>query len=99
MNHFRQLRGALLIILSVITGIVGLWAGRFLPGALGEFMARLFHLITTPIILEISFGVLGAMIVVALAHHHEKNADEWVEIEFPEETESTKTSVPPEKNH
>jgi hypothetical protein len=41
----------------------------------------------TPIILEISFGVLGLMIVVALAHYHETKADEWVEMDFPKEDE------------
>lgn len=87
MNTLRQLRGFLLIIFAIIGGLLGLWSGRFLPGAAGEFFARMFHIITTPIILEISFGVLGLMIVVALAHYHETKADEWVEIDFPKEDE------------
>jgi hypothetical protein len=87
MNTFRQIRGFLLIIFGVIAGLLGLWSGRFLPGTAGEFFARIFHILTTPIILEISFGALGIMIVFALAHHHEKNADEWVEMDFPQDEE------------
>lgn len=85
MSNARQLRSALLIIGGVIFGIIGLWAGRFLPGTVGEVMSRVFHIITTPIILEASFGILGIVIVMTLAHYHEKNADEWVEMDFPDE--------------
>ena len=85
MSRARQLRSAFLIISLVIMGILSLWFGRFLPGAAGELFARVFHIITTPIILEISFGLLGIMIVMAIAHYHEKNADEWVEMDFPDE--------------
>jgi hypothetical protein len=85
MSSARQLRHSLLIISLVIGGILLLWFGRFLPGAAGELFARLFHILTTPIILEISFGALGIFIVLAIAHYHEKNADEWVEMDFPDE--------------
>jgi hypothetical protein len=85
MSNARQLRNALLIIGGVILGIISLWAGRFLPGSAGEVLARIFHIITTPIILEASFGILGIMIVMALAHYNEKRADEWVEMDFPDD--------------
>jgi hypothetical protein len=85
MNTLRQLRGFLVIIFGLIAGLLGLWSGRFLPGTAGEFFARIFHIITTPILLEITFGVLGLMIVFGLAHYHEKKADEWVEMDFPKE--------------
>jgi predicted membrane chloride channel (bestrophin family) len=85
MSNARQLRNALLIIGGVIFAILSLWAGRFLPGTLGEVMSRVFHIITTPIILEASFGILGIVIVMTLAHYNEKRADEWVEMDFPDE--------------
>jgi hypothetical protein len=83
MSRARQLWNSFLIISIIIGAVVGLWAGRFLPGKAGELFGRLFHILTTPIILEISFGVLGIIIVLALSHYHEKNADEWVEMEIP----------------
>jgi hypothetical protein len=85
MSALPQIRAGALIFGGIIAGIVGLWFGRFLPGTAGELMARIFHIITTPIILEISFGVLGLLIVLALAHYHEKRADEWVEMDIPDE--------------
>ncbi|MFM2170531.1 MAG: hypothetical protein RI957_760 [Verrucomicrobiota bacterium] len=85
MSNARQLRHAALIIGGVILGIISLWAGRFLPGTAGEVLARIFHILTTPIILEASFGVLGIVIVMTLAHYNEKNADEWVELDFPDD--------------
>jgi len=85
MSRTRQLINAFLIIAAVIFGIIGLWAGRFLPGPLGSICAQIFHIVTTPIILEISFGILGILIVLALAHYHEKHADEWVEMDVPDE--------------
>jgi hypothetical protein len=92
MSRLRQLTSALLILGTITSLVVGLWAGRFLPGKAGEFFARFFHLITTPIILEISFAALGIFIVIALAHHHEKNADEWVEMDIPDEPEQQKSN-------
>lgn len=85
MSRARQLWNSFLIISTIIGALVGLWAGRFLPGKTGELFARVFHILTTPIILEISFGVLGIIIVMALAHYHEKNANEWVEMDIPDE--------------
>lgn len=85
MSQRRQIRSAAFIFGGIIAGILGLWFGRFLPGVPGELFARVFHIITTPIILEISFGVLGIIIVMALAHYHEKRADEWVEMDIPDE--------------
>ena len=85
MSRARQLWNSFLIISTIIGALVGLWAGRFLPGKTGELFARVFHILTTPIILEISFGVLGIIIVLALAHYHEKNANEWVEMDVPDE--------------
>jgi uncharacterized membrane protein len=86
MSRARQLWNSFLIISLIIGGLIGLWAGRFLPGKTGEIFAKIFHILTTPIILEISFGVLGIIIVLALSHYHEKNADEWVEMDIPNDT-------------
>lgn len=85
MSNASQLRRAILIIAGVTLGIISLWAGRFLPGSAGEVMARIFHIITTPIILEASFGILGIVIVMTLAYYNEKRADEWVEMDFPDD--------------
>jgi hypothetical protein len=35
--------------------------------------------------MEITFGALGIVIVVALAHYHEKHANEWVEMDIPDD--------------
>lgn len=78
----------MLIIGGVTLGIISLWAGRFLPGTAGEVMARIFHIITTPIILEASFGILGIVIVMALAHYNEKRSDEWVEMDIPDDNQN-----------
>lgn len=85
MSRARQLWNSFLIISIIIGAVIGLWAGRFLPGKAGEIFGRIFHILTTPIILEISFGVLGIIIVLALSHFHEKNADEWVEMDIPDD--------------
>lgn len=85
MTRARQLWNSFLIISTIIGSVIGLWAGRFLPGKVGEIFARIFHIITTPILLEISFGFLGVCIVMALAHYHEKHANEWVEMDVPDE--------------
>lgn len=86
MSRARQLWNSFLIISAIISAVMGLWAGRFLPGKAGEVFAKIFHILTTPIILEISFGVLGIIIVLALSHYHEKNANEWVEMDIPDDT-------------
>ena len=86
MSRARQLWNSFLIISAIIGALIGLWAGRFLPGKVGEIFAKVFHILTTPIILEISFGMIGIIIVLALSHYHEKNADEWVEMDIPDET-------------
>ena len=84
MTRRKQFLSAFLII-GFIMSALGLWAARFLPDPIGGICARIFHIITTPIILEISFGVLGICIVLALAHYNEKRSDEWVEMDFPDE--------------
>jgi hypothetical protein len=85
MTPFAQFLRAAAIIASVMIGLVALWAARFLPGSLGRIFAWIFHVLTTPIILEISFAALGVVIVLAIAHRAEKNADEWVEMDFPDD--------------
>jgi hypothetical protein len=85
MTRRKQLLSAFLIIGFIMSALVGLWGARFLPDPIGGICARIFHIITTPIILEISFGALGICIVLALAHYNEKRADEWVEMDFPDE--------------
>lgn len=90
MSPLSQFFRAALIIAAVIIGIIGLWAGRFLPDPAGHLFSQIFHIITTPILLEISFSILGVIIVLIIAHRAEKNADEWVEMDFPEEDTENK---------
>lgn len=85
MSSFRQFLQAATVIASVMIGLVGLWACRFLPGSFGRTCAWIFHVLTTPVILEISFAALGIIIVLIIAHRAEKNADEWVELDFPDD--------------
>ena len=85
MPRLRQFLSALALIAAVAAGIVGLWLGRYLPGSAGELFQAMFRLLTTPIILEISFFSIGLLIVMALSHYHETRHNEWVEMDFPDE--------------
>ncbi len=85
MSSLRQFAYASLVIGSVMLLVIGTWAGRFFPDPVGPIFARIFHICTTPIIMEITFGALGIVIVVALAHYHEKHANEWVEMDIPDD--------------
>lgn len=95
MPRFQQFLSALAIIVAVATGIVAIWLGRYLPGAAGDLFQALFRLLTTPIILEISFFALGLLIVMALAHYQETRHSEWVEMDFPVDADVKQTHNAP----
>jgi hypothetical protein len=46
----------------------------------------IFHICTTPIIMEITLATIGIVIVVALAQYHEKHANEWIEMDIPDDS-------------
>ena len=86
MSSLRQFAYASLIIFSVLMLVIGTWAGRFFPDPVGAIFARIFHICTTPIIMEITLATFGIVIVVALAQYHEKHANEWVEMDIPDDS-------------
>ena len=85
MTSLRQFTYSCLVIFAVLALVIGTWAGRFFPDPAGAIFARIFHICTTPIIMEITLATIGVVIVVLLAHYHEKNANEWVEMDIPDD--------------
>lgn len=72
--------GAGLAVLAVITvGLLLLVLGQTLPGLAGEFFARVVGIITTPFILEITFIILGFVVVFTLNYWRQhRDGDELV---------------------
>lgn len=80
----KELRIGILIIVAVMLLLGGLFLAMQIPGKVGQFTTQFVLKITTPIILEISFATLGIIIVLALAWYNTRNANEFVEIDFPD---------------
>ena len=83
-SRIAQLRNGFLIIFSIMAVLGGLFFAMHIPGQVGQMVSAFVLRITTPIILEISFGTLGIIIVVALAFYNSRREDEYVEIEIPQ---------------
>jgi hypothetical protein len=80
----RKQVAAGVVILLVLTVLVSgaLIGWRYLPGLLGEWMGVVIGVMSTPFLLEISFGILGLMVVLMLNHWRQKRAgDELVYLE------------------
>jgi hypothetical protein len=90
-TRFAQFRNGFLIIFSLMLVLGGLFMAMHIPGKVGHLVSTFVLRITTPIILEISFGTLGIIIVVALAFYNSRREDEYVEMEIPQNPENSDT--------
>lgn len=79
----RQIVSGVSLLLGIMAVVCALLIGwRYLPGLLGEWVGTMIGLATTPVILEISFVILGFCVVFWLNHRHrEKDGEEWVYLE------------------
>jgi hypothetical protein len=82
----RPRRRLLLAGFGVITGLCALlallWLGRGLPGWPGELFRMITGLLTTPVFMEVSFLVIGLMIVLGInAWRRRRDGDECVYLE------------------
>lgn len=90
-SRIAQFRNGFFIIFSVMLVLGGLFLAMHIPGKVGHLVSTFVLRITTPIILEISFGTLGIIIVVALAFYNSRREDEYVEMEIPQLPQNTET--------
>jgi hypothetical protein len=79
-NRVKQVAGAAGICLTIALIVLVLVLGwRSLPGVWGEWLGTIAGFITTPIFLEVSFAILGIVIVMTLNHFRQKkDGDELV---------------------
>lgn len=82
----RPRRRLLLAGFSVISGLclllALLWLGRGLPGFPGEVFRMITGLLTTPIFMEVSFLLIGLLIVLGInAWRRRRDGDECVHLE------------------
>jgi len=79
----RQVAVAVLILSGVLLLVAGLLIiSRYVPGFVGEYLALVAGLLTTPFLLEAAFIILGLVIVVALNLWRQKrDGDEFVYID------------------
>jgi hypothetical protein len=82
-SRIAQFRNGFFIILSIMLILGGLFLAMHIPGEVGHLVSTFVLRITTPFILEISFGTLGIILVVALAFYNSRREDEFVEMEIP----------------
>lgn len=72
--------GILALLILTVPAFYIVW--RFVPGVLGEWLGVIAGVMSTPFLLEISFVVLGLIIVVGLNQMRQKRAgDEFVYLE------------------
>jgi len=79
----RQVAVTVVILSGVLLLLVGLLiVGRLIPGFVGEYLAWISGVLTTPFLLEATFIILGLVIVVALNLWRQKrDGDEFVYID------------------
>jgi uncharacterized membrane protein len=82
-ERVKQVTIGVVIFLSIaVVAVTSLVGWRLLPGLLGEWIGVIVGILSTPVFLEISFAILGLMIVLALNHWRQhKDGDEFVYLE------------------
>ncbi|MFD0892707.1 hypothetical protein KBB96_14885 [Luteolibacter ambystomatis] len=89
-ERVRQVLAAAAILGGVLVLTLGIRAASFLPGVTGEFFGMITGVLSTPVFLEISFFLMGFMIVLALNHWRmKKEGDEFVYLDQIQEPETT----------
>lgn len=88
MEGFRDERVKQVAVGAVIVAVIGvvtvslLVGWRSLPGLLGEWVGIMVGIMSTPVFLEISFAIVGLLIVLAVNHWRQhKDGDELVYLE------------------
>jgi len=72
--------GILTLLVLIVPAFYIVW--RFVPGVFGEWLGVIAGIISTPFLLEISFVILGLVIVVGLNHLRQKrDGDDFVFLE------------------
>lgn len=95
-ERFRQVAVGVVILAAILAVTLGIRAASALPGALGEFFGTITGVMSTPVFLEISFAVIGFLIVLGLNHWRaQREGDEFVEMDVldakAQESESSPT--------
>lgn len=98
-NRGRQILAGGAILLAVSGAVVSLLMGwRFIPGWVGESLGTVAGIMSTPFFMEVSFALLGLLIVVVLnTWRRHKTGDEYVTIEMEEPGKDA--GVPGKKRH
>jgi len=85
MEAFRDERvrqvavGAVIVAAIAVLAVSFLLGWRALPGLLGEWVGIMVGIMSTPVFLEISFVIIGTLIVLAVNHWRQyKDGDEFV---------------------
>lgn len=74
--------GVVILVIIAVVAVTALVGWRLLPGLLGEWVGIMVGIMSTPVFLEISFAILGLMIVLVLNHWRQhKDGDEFVYLE------------------
>lgn len=84
--------GILGVLVMIVPAFHVVW--RFVPGVFGEWLGVIAGVISTPFLLEISFVILGLIIVVAINHMRQKrDGDDFVYLEQVDDS-STPFDIP-----
>ncbi|MEM1084728.1 MAG: hypothetical protein AAGI48_11520 [Verrucomicrobiota bacterium] len=81
-NRVKQVLVGLGAIL-VVAFLIGFgWAGRMIPGFIGEWFGVVVGIVTTPVLMETSFIILGLLIVLVINYWRmRREGDELVYLE------------------
>jgi len=78
-ERFKQVAVGVVVLAIVLVVTLGVRLASFLPGIVGDFFGIITGILSTPIMLEISFFTIGLMIVFAINHWRMKrDGDEFV---------------------
>lgn len=81
-ERVAQVAVAVVILLGVLLVTVAIRLAGAAPGVLGEWFGMIAGFLSTPVLLEVSFFVIGVIIVVAVNHWRMKReGDEFVTLE------------------
>lgn len=78
-DRFKQVAWGAAILAGVLILSLSIRAASYIPGFVGEFFGVITGILATPVFLEVSFFILGFLIVLALNHWNmKKEGDEFV---------------------
>ena len=76
------------VISVFFLGAILIWAGAtFAPGLIGETFRFIAGILGTPVLMELSIGVVGTiLLVIVLAAQREKDGDDYMTIEVDDDS-------------